>query len=171
MKLPKRVVLQGILPALTIVLLFPSCRTTGLAHTPAPGTFQRSGEIQLNLTTSKSTYRLGEKLSFSVRPSEDAYIAAWVRGSNGKVHRIYPNDHDPGRVFRGGATTRFPGSGDFQFRIVPPVGRDTLIVIASSEPIGESTPPPRGRWMKGIDVEHIHSERRGEARIVYRVAR
>lgn len=159
------------LPSILAALLLPACQSLPPSRIPEPGTFQRSGEIRLSVSTSKQRYDVGETLEFTVTPSEDAYLAAWVRGAGGKTRRIYPNDHDTGGVFRGGVTARFPGAGDFRFRVIPPAGRDTLIVIASKEPIGMSSSPSTGVWLKGISVEAPNQERRGEARVVYEVVR
>lgn len=148
-----------------------SCHTTQQAGHLEPGTYQRSGEIRVALSTSKPAYHIGETLSFTVTPSEDAYLAVWVRGASGRTHRIYPNVYDSGRVFRGGVAASFPGSGDFQFRVTGPTGNDALIVIASTQPFTCASPPPRGAWLKGISVDPRNPEKRGEARIVYRVER
>lgn len=147
-----------------------SCDTLQTGRTPEPGTFQRSGEIRLEAATSQPAYRVGDLLSFTVTPAEDCHLAAWVRSGDGQVRRLYPNVHAAGRVFQGGRTARFPGDGDFQFRVTPPTGRETLIVIASSEAIdAQSSPPAAGTWLKGVSVESDRPERRGEARIVYEV--
>lgn len=149
----------GMLPALV------SCNTT-TSDLPVAGTFQRSGDIVLDVSCSKSVYRAGDVFSFTLRPSEDCYIAAWVVGADGVTTPLYPNALDSGRVFRKGVRATLPGAGDFQFRVTPPAGREQLVVVASTEPIDAlASPPSPGTWMKGIVVEG----RRGEARIVYEV--
>ncbi len=167
MNMTSRIIL---IPAAALAaILFSSCQTTQTTGTPVPGTFQRTGEIHLAVSTTKTSYQVGDLLSFTVVPSEDAYLAAWVRGSDGAINQIYPNAHSSRKVFRGGVPARLPASGDFQFRVSPPTGRDTLIVIASTVPVNESTPPAAGAWMKGASVEPASVERRGEARLVYGV--
>jgi hypothetical protein len=159
--------------------LLVSCQTEpppAVAPLPSPGTFQHSGQISLHVATSKTAYRIGETLQFTVRPSEDCYLAAWILGAYGVTTPIYPNAHDRGRVFRKGITAHLPGSGPYAFRVAPPAGREQLVVVASSAPIQASRPPPPGVWLKGVSVEASGtspsqplSERRGEARVVYDV--
>jgi hypothetical protein len=154
----------------TLTFTFAACDSLETRQTLEPGTFQRSGEIRLEVATSQPSYRVGDLFSFTITPAEDCHLAAWVRSGDGEVRRIYPNEHAAGRIFRGGRTARFPGEGDFQFRVTPPAGRETLIVIASSEPIvSQAGPPAAGSWLKGVSVESARPERRGEARIVYDV--
>lgn len=159
------------LTLITTALGLVSCHTVQQAGHLEAGTFQRSGEIRVSLGTSRPAYCVGETLSFTVTPSEDAYLAVWVRGANGRTHRIYPNAYDSGRVFRGGVASHFPGGGDFQFRVTGPTGNDTLIVVASTQPFTCASPPSREAWLKGISVDRRNPEKRGEARIIYRVER
>lgn len=174
MKIPSFCLLlaAAVLPLMTV-----SCASTrGL---PEPGTFQRSGAIGLDVATSKPAYQVGETLAFTVRPSEDCHLAAWVIGADGVTTPLYPNAHDAGgRVFRRGVTSTLPGAGSFQFRVAPPAGREQLVVVASSFPVAASpTAPEPGLWLKGVAVQARGpatasapaAERRGEARVVYEV--
>jgi hypothetical protein len=162
------------------VVLLASCQTSpppAIAPLPSPGTFQRSGQIGLDVTTSKTAYRIGETLQFTVRPSEDCYLAAWIIGADGVTTQIFPNAHERGRVFRKGISARLPGPSPYALRVAPPAGREQLVVVASSTPIPNTQPPPPGIWLKGISVEAPPApssprsalERRGEARVVYDV--
>lgn len=150
-----------------------SCQTVHEGgRSPIPGTFQGSGTVRLDVSTSRSSYRVGDLFEFTVTPSEDCHLACWVRDSRGKARRIFPNAFGGGQVFRGGQTARFPGSGDFQFRVAPPTGRETLIILASTRPIraGEA-PPARGSWLKDpATTAGERPELRGEAWIVYEIA-
>lgn len=156
-------------PLLLVGALFSSCQ---VAHPlPVAGTFQRSGRITLEVATSKTTYKAGEMLSFTVRPSEDCHLAAWIVGADQKVMALYPNPHDFGRIFKKGDMATLPGKGPFRFKITPPEGRELLVVAASKRPITADSAPTPEAWLKGVSVESTDGEVRGEARVVYEVVR
>ena len=158
--------------AFAIAACTVSCKTVHeTRRPPEPGAFQRNGAIRLEVATSRTTHRVGDLFEFTAVPSADFPLTVLVRGANGAMRPIFPNPHAGDRLFRGGQVARFPGSGDFQLRISPPTGRETLIVHASAPPsdyTGEI--PAESTWLKDAAPGHAKtSERRGEARVVYEV--
>lgn len=133
---------------------------------PQPGTMQRSGHITLDVATSKTSYRAGEAFSFSVRPSADCYLTAWIVGADKKVTTLYPNPFEPGRLYKKNVRVTLPDSGSVAFRVKPPAGRETLVVTATSKP-WTGAPPQDSAWLKGMDVSAGSTG--GEARVVYEV--
>lgn len=134
---------------LAVAATFTLGACTSTQHPQGAGTAQpvASGAtpaetIGIELATSKTEYRIGEPMEFTVKPTTDCYLGVWIKGSWGAYRQIYPNAHAAPRVFRGGVRESLPGSEGFQFTVDGPAGNNQLIVFASTEPIAASSRPP-----------------------------
>ena len=96
-----------------------------------------SGEgLQLSTTLNRADarYRHGESLSFSVETTEDAYVWVFDTGTSGKVHQIFPNQHEQDNLVRAGAPVTIPHPDSaYEFVVSHPAGTELLTVIASKD--------------------------------------
>ena len=79
------------------------------------------------------SYNIGDNITISVKPSEDAYIYLFNVRSTGEITQIIPNYLGGSDNFiRAGQTTRFPRpDAGFTFSVDGPAGLDKVIVVAS----------------------------------------
>lgn len=110
---------------------------------PDPIRFDVDVTIQGRSGTNARQYWIGEDVQISVRPSIDAYIYLFSINSFGRVERIFPNRFDSsGRdIFvRAGNTKYFPPRGaDYRFTVAAPTGTDTVVAIASANPLRDAS--------------------------------
>ena len=82
------------------------------------------------------SYKIGDKVTVSVKPSEDAYIYLFSVHANGEIDQIIPNRLPKGgnNFVRAGQTIRFPRQGSgFAFGVGGPPGLDKVIAVASKD--------------------------------------
>lgn len=111
-------------------------------------------------------YREGDQLSVRVRTERDAHVHVLYRQADGQVFQIFPNDAQPDNRVKAGADVVIPAPGDtFRWIVGPPLGRETIKVIAAERPIEplsapdlfagrfNTVPPERLAATKGVLVE------------------
>ncbi len=82
-----------------------------------------------------NTYTFGEKVVFSVKANKDAYLTILDVGTSGKVHIIFPNQHQSSNRVLAGQTVQVPSnSAPFDFRVDGPAGSELIKVIATTGP-------------------------------------
>lgn len=82
------------------------------------------------------TYRVGEAVTLSISPAEDAYITVLNVGSSGRVAVLYPNHFQKERKVRGRRTVRVPARrSKWEIKVGGPAGFDVIKVIASKKPL------------------------------------
>lgn len=157
---------RAILLAATAALSVSGCQSpdgSGPSNSPVP---RLSGDIRLDVRTSKVKYVVGDLFTFSVTPSMDCYLKVSSVDSTGYVSNIYPNAHAANRRFRGGEAASFPGTlGSFQLRVKPPLGKETLVIDATAANVETNRGLPGER---GLEVEPAGSSgQKGRAEIDY----
>ena len=170
-----------LLAAVATVFALASCQTTaprpstGSSTTlPSPGSFQRTGEIAIDLTTDKTSYRAGESILATVRVEDACHLRLFSQDSEGNISQLWPNKPAPDRPLKAGETLALgtPSSG-FLLRATKPFGKELLWAIASSNPFPAGyTPGGNGTasWnnsSRGMIVETTSpAAKRGEAKRV-----
>lgn len=153
----------------------PVPATTTSAALPAPGSFQRTGEIGVELTTDKTSYRAGESIRVTVRVEEACHLRIFSQDSEGTLSQLWPNKSASDRQLKAGETlTLGTSSSGFLLRATKPFGKELLWALASSEPFASDyTPGGNGaaNWnsnARGMIVETTSpaGKRRGEAKRV-----
>ena len=78
-------------------------------------------------------YKVDEKITLSVKPSQDAYVYLFNVDGTGKVDQLLPNRFSSGNNFVKANTVKtFPAPGDqFTFDIAGPEGLNKVLVLAS----------------------------------------
>ena len=88
--------------------------------------------VSASLDRADHTYRHGEKVVLTVTTTKDAYVWVYDTGTSGKVHQIYPNEHDNENFVRANYPVTIPGSGSYDFVVSHPAGSELLTIIAST---------------------------------------
>lgn len=86
-------------------------------------------------------YTIGEAITISVRPNQDAYIYLFDINSHGRITQLLPNRLPGGQnnYVRAGQTRTFPaGNEGFNFTVEGPAGSDQVIALASRTPLNTS---------------------------------
>jgi len=78
-------------------------------------------------------YKIDDKITLSVKPSQDAYVYLFNVDGTGKVDQLLPNTYANGANFIKANTVKtFPAPGDqFTFDIAGPEGLNKVLVLAS----------------------------------------
>jgi hypothetical protein len=91
---------------------------------------------QLRLSTSKSEYRVGEKLKVNFSVDKPMYVGIALINSQGKMDIVYPNPYQRNNYCLPGKKYSIPAAGaDFSLDISGPAGTDKLRAVASAKPI------------------------------------
>jgi hypothetical protein len=105
---------------------------------PTQPTLSLSGT--LNKGGSNPTYRPGESITISLRPSQDVYVYLVSIEADGRSHVILPNNYLSGGTFiRAGQTQTFPSpNAPYRFTISAPYGQAQVVAIATRQPLSSS---------------------------------
>ena len=100
--------------------------------------------LGLTLTTEKGrqpTYQVGDKLSFTLQTSGDAFAYCYYQDSASKVARVFPNRFQPNALVAGGAPIKVPGPGaQFEILLEQPAAHEDVLCVASDVELGMELP-------------------------------
>lgn len=91
--------------------------------------------IGVNIRFKKNKYRLGDKLEFEVASDESGYLYIIDIQPGGDIVLLVPNAAHKVFKIKKGKKIRIPGNAGFSFRIVPPIGIDTIKAIVTKNRI------------------------------------
>lgn len=107
-----------------------------IAHRAAP-----AGGVEKLLVGEGSKLRSGEQYRVRFRPEEDCFLYLFTYDAAGSVYALFPHPQvRRGNRVRAGAAAVIPGQDDPWFTLDDKVGSETLILLASREPLAD----PRG---------------------------
>ena len=79
-------------------------------------------------------YGHGDRLVLTVEVTEDAYVWVFDTGTSGKVHQIFPNNHESDNFVRADSPIAIPSQeADYELLVSHPTGVELLTVIASKD--------------------------------------
>ena len=79
-------------------------------------------------------YGHGDRLVLTVEVTEDAYVWVFDTGTSGKVHQIFPNNHESDNFVRADIPIAIPSQdADYELLVSHPMGVELLTVIASKD--------------------------------------
>ena len=79
-------------------------------------------------------YGHGDRLVLTVEVTEDAYVWVFDTGTSGKVHQIFPNNHESDNFVRAVSPIAIPSQeADYELLVSHPTGAELLTVIASKD--------------------------------------
>ena len=94
--------------------------------------------IHLNLATSQKSYRIGDYLKVTLKPSEEGYLGVLYLSGTGEKSQIYPVFDDKEAHVKADVTYQIPPKNKPKMlKIEGPVGTDTIIAVFSKEPLPE----------------------------------
>ncbi|MBI5884171.1 MAG: DUF4384 domain-containing protein [Elusimicrobia bacterium] len=99
----------------------------------------KSGDLSVEIWSDKLEYKPGEKMSVSVRASQDCYLTLIDVGTSGKATVLFPNFWHSSNDVKAGVTYTIPDpeKAGFQFEVDGPSGREFVRAIVSKEPVVE----------------------------------
>ena len=101
---------------------------------PVGSTSGDSLQVSTALDRADGRYGHGENLSFTVKTTEDAYVWVFDTGTSGKVHQIFPNQHEKDNFVRAGVPVAIPHpEAEYKFVVSHPSGAELLTVVASKD--------------------------------------
>jgi hypothetical protein len=95
--------------------------------------------LELELLGGKTSFGLGEDISFSIDSDRDGYVTLVDLGTDGTVAMLLPNADDPSMPIRAGQRLEYPGN-DLAFQALEPVGGGMVRVFLTPEPLDIDIP-------------------------------
>jgi hypothetical protein len=87
-------------------------------------------------------YRAGEPLYVSAICETDAYLYVLYKQADGKTFMVYPNSKQPKNFVKAKQKVQIPAGDDqFRWKIGEPFGKETILVVATKEPIKDLEDP------------------------------
>jgi hypothetical protein len=91
--------------------------------------------LKVELTTDKSSYAVGDKMTVTVKVNQDCYLTVIDVGAGNKAVMLFPNIYAPNNAVKAGASFTIPDpTAGFEFEVTPPAGLELIRAIASKEP-------------------------------------
>jgi hypothetical protein len=104
-----------------------------------------SGPLVVQAWTDKKEYRESEKIKIYLRGNKPFYARLMYKSAQGDMVQILPNPYRSEKYFNGGVIYEIPsGSDRFDLEVSPPFGEESIILYASSDPLGEISTAAQG---------------------------
>jgi len=96
----------------------------------------QSFSVDIELEGGKTSFGIGEKVSFHATSDRDGYLTLVDLGTDGTVVMLFPNQHQPAMRITAGETLSFPTEEmGFDLQIFPPAGRGMVRAFVTPEPL------------------------------------
>ena len=124
-----------------------------------------SAPLNVRLWTDKNTYKESENIKIYIRGNKPFYVRLVCKKADGQVMQVLPNPFREDNYFNGGVIYEFPSAEDkFRMEVTPPYGQESIIVYASTAPLGEINLEPAGGMHKtNTDLNSITLKTKGVA--------
>lgn len=104
-------------------------------------------DVSISLEGGKTSFGIGETVSFHATSERDGYLTLVDLGTDGKVVMLFPNAHQPATRIKAGETLSFPTEEmGFDLQIFPPAGRGMVRAFVTPEPLDV---PMNGEYPEG----------------------
>ncbi len=104
-----------------------------------------SAPLNVRLWTNKREYKEKEEIRIYIRGNKPFYARILHKGVNGELLQLLPNPFRQDNYFNGMAIYEVPSSADrFEMEVAPPFGEESIMVYASTAPLGEIDLSPAG---------------------------
>ncbi len=118
-----------------------------------------SAPLNVRLWTNKREYKEKDEIKIYIRGNKPFYARILHKGANGELLQLLPNPFRQDNYFNGGAIYEVPSGADrFEMEVAPPFGEESIMVYASTAPLGEIDLAPAG----GVYRIKTGSQRIGE---------
>lgn len=109
--------------------------------------------VALRLAGGRTSFGIGEEISFHARAERDGYLTLVDLGTDGTVAVLLPNGSIPSLQVRAGQEISFPASdAGFALQALPPAGRGMVRAFITPEPLGIVIPPGEDYAMGGAEL-------------------
>lgn len=103
--------------------------------------------VEVRLEGDKTSFGIGEKVSFHATSEREGYLTLVDLGTDGNVVMLFPNQHQPALRIEAGQTLSFPTEEmGFELQIFPPTGRGMVRAFVTPEPLDV---PLNGEYAEG----------------------
>ena len=118
-------------------------------------------KVQLRTRENKSTYRIGEKISYEVTTNEPGYLYLIVFSRQNVASCIFPNSLDPNNQVDPGVIP-IPRSRAYEFPIMEPAGRDVMVALVAKNKLdlGEKVAYTWNEVFERLDLKLLEDELR-----------
>ena len=122
-----------------------------------------SAPLNVQLWTDRKQYKETEKIKIYIRGNKPFYARVVYKMIDGELRQLLPNPFRQSNYFNGGAIYEIPSPEDqFELEVEPPFGQETIIIYASTAPLGEIDLAPDGGVYKiKTESEKIGVKSRG----------
>jgi hypothetical protein len=122
-----------------------------------------SGPLVVKAWTDKKEYKESEKIKIYLQGNKPFYARLMYKSALGEMVQILPNPYRSEKYFNGGVIYEIPsGSDRFDLEVSPPFGEESIILYASSGPLGEiSTVAQGGVFQLKTRPEDVGMKTRG----------
>jgi len=97
--------------------------------------------IKLWIKPEKTTYKVDDEIVFYFNSTKDCYLTLIDVASSGKVHILFPNEHQKDNKVKAGQEYCVPVEGaKFVYKVAPPAGVDVVKAIATINYVAIVTP-------------------------------
>ncbi len=94
--------------------------------------------LKVKAWTDKKEYKTSEKIKVYVKGNKPFYARVLYKDASGVTLQLLPNPYRTDNYFNGGVIYEIPAGNDrFELEVNPPFGEESVIVYASSTPLGE----------------------------------
>lgn len=94
--------------------------------------------LEVRLWTQNTEFTEGEEMVIRIRGNRDFHGRLLYRDVDGNLMQILPNAYRTEVAFKANTDYVVPGPGDkFRLRVSAPFGEETIILMASTKPLGE----------------------------------
>ena len=97
-----------------------------------------SAPLKVKAWTDKKVYKTGDKIKIYVKGNKPFYARVLYKDASGVTLQLLPNPYRTDNYFNGGVIYEIPaGTDKFDLEVNPPFGEESVLVYASSTPLGE----------------------------------
>jgi len=97
----------------------------------------KSAPLTVRVWTPTKHYTDGESIEINIQGNRNFYARIVDITSNGEIIQLLPNGYRRINFFEAGKVYKIPDQGDrFDLKVVPPYGKDQIVVYASDVPLG-----------------------------------
>lgn len=93
-------------------------------------------KVELWVDRKDATYKVGDAINFSFKTNKDCRLTLFNVATSGKVHILFPNEHQKDNLVKAGATYQIPPKdAKYLFKAQAPAGEDVVKAIATLEKV------------------------------------
>ncbi len=97
-----------------------------------------SAPLSVRVWTDRKEYKAGQKIKVYLRGNKPFFARVIYKDASGGMVQLLPNPFRSDNYFQGGTMYELPTGNDrFELEVSPPFGEESIIVYASSSPLGD----------------------------------